>query len=115
MTMEKYISQLEIADYRKFLAHYNRRHIQKIDVLGSDIASILPTFRAELARITRPGTVLLSVNVPSADDILFEDMVSLLECVAGGNNNRPTVCWGIRERADVPAVQVVAYLGTSND
>lgn len=113
--MEKNIPQLEIADYRKFIAHYNRRHIRKIEVSGPDIASVLPTFRAELARIARPDTVLLTVGVPSADDILFEDMVSLLECVSGGNNNHPNVCWGIREQADVPAVQVVAYAGISKD
>lgn len=112
--MEKYIPQLEIADYRKFLAHYDRRHIRKIEVSGPDIVSILPTFRAELARIARPDTVMLSVSMPSADDILFEDMISLLECVAGGNNH-PTICWGTWEQADVPAVQVVAYAGISKD
>ncbi len=109
--MEKLIPQLEIADYRALLTHYDRRSIRKIKIAGPDVDSILPTLRAELARIESPETILLSVGVHSADDILFSDIISLLECVADGNNH-PHVCWGLREHTGVRAIQVVAYVGT---
>lgn len=109
--MEKYIPQLEIADYRALLTHYDRRSIRKIRIAGPDVPSILPTLRAEITRIECPEAILLSVGVPSADDILLSDMCSLLECVTDGNANL-NVCWGLREHTSVPAIQVVVYVGT---
>lgn len=108
--MGQLISPLEISDYRTFLTHYNRCHIRKVQVAGPDITSVLPTLHKEMARITRPDTVLLSVGMPSAEHIVYRDMISLLECVADGNNDR-NVCFGIREQADIPVVRVVAYVG----
>ncbi len=108
--MGQLISPLEISAYRTFLTHYDRRHIRKVEVTGPDIASVLPTLRKEMARIARPDSVLLSIDMPSAEHIACNDLISLLECVTDGNNN-PNVCWGIREQADVSVVRVVAYVG----
>lgn len=112
--MEQLISPLELSDYRAFLTHYDRRHIRKVEVAGPDITSVLPKFREEMARIARPDTVLLSVWMPSAEHIVYKDLILLLECVICGNNN-PNVRWGIREQADVPVVRGVAYVGVLND
>lgn len=108
--MGQLISPLELSDYRTFLTHYDRRHIRKVEAAGPDIASVLPTLRNEMARIARPDSVLLSIDMPSAEPLVYSDLISLLECVTGGNNN-PNICWGIREQADVPGVRVVAYAG----
>lgn len=108
--MGQLISPLEVSDYRTFLTHYDRRHIRKVQVAGPDITSVLPTLHKEMARIVRPDSVLLSIDMPSAEPLVYSDLISLLECVADGNNDR-NVCWGIREQADIPAVRVVAYVG----
>lgn len=108
--MKQLISSLEIADYRTFLTHYDRRHIRKVEAAGPDIASVLPTLRKEMACIARPDTVLLSVGMPSAEHLVYSDLISLLECVTDGNNN-PNICWGIREQVDVQVVWVVVYAG----
>lgn len=108
--MEQLISSLELSDYRTFLTHYDRRHIRKVQVAGPDITSVLPKLREEMARIARPDSVLLSIDMPSAEPLVYSDLISLSECVADGNNDR-NVCWGIREQADVQVVRVVAYAG----
>lgn len=108
--MGQLISPLELSDYRTFLTHYDRRHIRKVEAAGPDIASVLPKLREEMVRIARPDTVLLSVGMPSAEYIVYSDLISLSECVADGNNDR-NVCWGIREQADIPVVRIVAYVG----
>lgn len=108
--MEQLISPLELSDYRTFLTHYDRHHIRKVEIAGPNIISVLPKLREEMVRIARPDTVLLSVGMPSAEHIVYSDLISLLECVTGGNNN-PNICWGIREQADVPGVRIVAYVG----
>lgn len=89
--MKQLISSLEIADYRTFLTYYDRRHIRKIEAAGPDIASVLPTLCKEISCIGRPYTVLLSVDIPSTEYLTYNDLVSLLGCVTGGNNN-PNIC-----------------------
>lgn len=108
--MTQVISSLEIADYRTFLTHYDRRHIRKVEAAGPDIASVLPMLRNEMARIARPDSVLLSIDMPSAEPLVYGDLISLLACFTDKNKN-PNICWGIREQADVPGVRVVAYAG----
>ena len=95
--MGQLISPLEISAYRTFLTHYDRRHIRKVEVAGSDIASVLPMLRKELARIVRSDTVLLSVGIPLVEHIACNDLISLLKCVPDGNNS-PNVCWGYMSR-----------------
>lgn len=108
--MGQLISPLELSDYRTFLTYYDRRHIRKIEAAGPDITSVLPKLREEMARIARPDSVLLSIDMPSAELLVYSDLISLLACFTDGNNN-PNICWGIREQADVPGVRVVAYVG----
>ena len=109
--MKQLISSLEIADYRTFLTYYDRRHIRKVEAAGPDIASVLPMLRKKMACIARPDTVLLSVGMPSAEHLVYSDLISLLECYVAGGNNNPNICWGIREQADVQVIRVVAYVG----
>lgn len=109
--MKQLISSLEIADYRTFLTHYDRCHIRKVEAAGPDIASVLPTLRKKIACIARPDSVLLSIDMPSAEPLVYSDLISLLECCVAGGNNNPNICLGIREQADVQVVRVVAYAG----
>lgn len=108
--MEKnLLPQLEIADYRRFLTGCDRCRIRIVEATGSDVASILPALRDKMARIDRPDAVLLSVCVPSAENIASEDPVSLLRCVTGDNDSL-NVFWNVKELPSRTNVSVTVYV-----
>lgn len=107
--MEKNLIGTSIADYRIFLLNHERRSIRKIEVAGPDIASIEPAIRPKMAGISRPYDVLLTVFVPSINNIMLYDMISLLDCI-GGAPGHLNVRWGVCEDENSPTVRVVAYV-----
>lgn len=105
------IVEISVSDYRTFLAHCDNSGIRKIESTGPDLLSVLPLFRVEMARVVLPATVLLSVRVPSAEDIPSCDLVALLQIAVGDPNHSPNIIWGLKETSDCSEVRVMAYLG----
>lgn len=112
--MENTSVKMTVSDYRIFLAHYNKSSIRKIKSTGPDLPFVLPLFRDEMARAALPATILLSVCVPSTEDIPACDVAALLQIVqmVGGNpNHSPNIIWGLKEMPERSDVCVTAYLG----
>lgn len=103
--------KMSVSDYRTFLAYYDKSNIRKIVSTGSDLPSVVPRFRDEMARIARPATVMLSVHVPSAEDISSCDVVALLQIAVGDPCHSSNIIWGLKEIPDCSEVCVTAYLG----
>ena len=109
--MENTIVKMSVSDYRIFLTYYNKSSIRKIESTGPDLPFVLPLFRDEMARIAPPATILLSVCVPSAEDIPSCDLVALLQIAVGDPNHSPNIIWGLKEMPERSDVCVTAYLG----
>ena len=109
--MENTSVKMTVSDYRTFLTYYDKSSIRKIESTGPDLPFVLPLFRDEMARIAPPETVLLSVRVPSAEDIPTCDVAALLQIAVGNPNNSLNVIWGLKEIPDCSDVCVTAYLG----
>ena len=109
--MENTIVKMSVSDYRTFLTYYDKSSIRKIESTGLDLLSILPLFCDEMARIAPPETVLLSLRVPSAEDIPSCDLVALLQIAVGDPNHSSNIIWGLKETSDCSEVRVMAYLG----
>lgn len=115
--MENTSVKMNVSDYRTFLTYYDKSSIRKIQSTGPDLPFVLPLFRDEMARAAPPATILLSVHVPSAEDIPTCDVAVLLQIVqmVGGNpNHSPNIIWGLKEMPERPDVCVTAYLGYKN-
>ena len=115
--MENTIVKMTVSDYRTFLTYYDKSNIRKIQSIGPDLPSVLPLFRDEISCIALPETILLSVRVPSVEDIPSCDVVALLQIVqmVGGNpNHSPNIIWGLKEMPKRSEVCVTAYLGYKN-
>ena len=109
--MENTNVKMTVSDYRIFLTYYAKSNIRKIESTGPDLPFVLPLFRDEIARIAPPETVLLSVRVPSAEDIPSCDVAALLQIVGGNPNHSPNIIWGLKEMPERSDVCVTAYLG----
>lgn len=109
--MENTSVKITVSDYRIFLAHYNKSSIRKIQSTGPDLLSVLPLFRNEISRAAPPAIILLSVHVPSAEDIPTCDVAALLQIAVGDPNHSPNIIWGLKEKPEHFDVCVTAYLG----
>lgn len=112
--MENTSVKITVSDYRIFLAHYNKSSIRKIQSTGPDLPFVLPLFRDEMARTALPAIILLSVHVPSAEDIPTCDVAALLQIAVGDPNHSPNIIWGLKEMPERSNVCVTAYLGYKN-
>ena len=109
--MENTNVKMTVSDYRTLLAHCDNSGIRKIESTGPDLLSVSPLFRDKMARIAPPETVLLSVCVPSVEDIPACDVAALLQIAGGDPNHSPNILWGLKETSDCSEVRVMAYLG----
>lgn len=112
--MENTNVKMTVSDCRTFLAHCDNSGIRKIKSTGPDLPSVLPLFRNEISRAAPPAIILLSVCVPSTEDIPACDVAALLQIVqmVGGNpNHSPNIIWGLKEMPERSDVCVTAYLG----
>ncbi len=112
--MENTTVKITISDYRAFLAHYDKSDIRKINLNGPDLLSVLPLFCNEMSRVAPPTTVLLSVCVPSAEDIPACDVVALLQILVNDPTDSPNIIWDLKEMPNRLDVCVTAYLGYKN-
>lgn len=109
--MEYTSVKITVSDYRTFLAHCDNSDIRKIKSTGPDLPFVLPLFRNEISRAALPAIILLSVHVPSAEDIPTCDVAALLQIAVGDPNHSPNIIWGLKEMPERPDVCVTAYLG----
>ena len=109
--MENTSVKMTVSDYRIFLTYYDKSSVRKIQSTGPDLPSVLPLFRDEMFCIALPETILLSVHVPSAEDISSCDVVALLQIAAGNPAHSPNIIWGLKEMPERSDVCVTAYLG----
>ena len=109
--MENTIVKMTVSDYRTFLTYYGKSSIRKIQSTGPDLPSVLPLFRGEISRAAPPAIILLSVHVPSAEDIPVCDVAALLQIAVGDPNHSPNIIWGLKEMPERSDVCVTAYLG----
>ncbi len=112
--MENTTVKITISDYRAFLTHYAKSDIRKIILTGTDLYSVLPRFRNEMSRNAPSSTILLSVCVPSAEDIPACDVVALLQIMVNDPIDSPNIIWGLKEMPNRLDVCVTAYLGYKN-
>lgn len=109
--MENTTVKITVSDYRTFLALYDKSSSRKIQSTGPDLPSVLPLFCDEISRVALPTTVLLSVCVPSAEDIPACDISALLQIAVGNPNHSSNIIWGLKEKPEHFDVCVTAYLG----
>ena len=109
--MENTNIKMTVSDYRTFLTYYDKSGIRKIQSTGPDLPSVLPLFRNEISRAALPAIILLSVHVPSAEDIPACDVAALLQIAGGDPNHSPNIIWGLKEMPERFDVCVTAYLG----
>lgn len=112
--MENTSVKMTVSDYRTFLTYYGKSSIRKIQSTGSDLPSVLPLFHNEISRAAPPAIILLSVHVPSVEDIPACDVAALLQIAVGDPNHSPNIIWGLKEMPERSDVCVTAYLGYNN-